>query len=154
MNANEKNDTTPPVTPATIDPIAEELDRAGVEPRTPVVVTGEQLSREFDATNRRNEQAAASKRQCPKCDALTMRAVAFDSEVRQCETCGARVAYGELMPRIVVKPYENDRRLVVVTIFDQNVANSDGSPSSEPAQVVVDRGLAKLWASALFSMGV
>jgi hypothetical protein len=89
---------------------------------------------------------------CPKCKAPTMQALA--PEVFQCGVCSTRIAHGELMPRIVIKPYEKDSRLVVVTIFDQNVACGDGSaPPPEPVQVVVDRGLAKLWGSSLYSLG-
>lgn len=89
--------------------------------------------------------------ECPKCKTPTMARLAH--EIFQCAACSTRVAHGELMPRIVVKPHD-DRRFIVVTIFDANVENSDGSPpSKDPTQIVVDRALAKLWGISLVSIG-
>lgn len=34
---------------------------------------------------------------------------AFDDAIFQCGECGARMAYGRLMPRVVVEPYEDER---------------------------------------------
>jgi len=72
--------------------------------------------------------------------------------VSQCMACHARVAFGELMPRVVVQPH-TDKRFVVMTITDQNVLGSDGKPpAADPPQIVIDRALAKTIAQALFSV--
>lgn len=89
--------------------------------------------------------------ECQKCHAPTMQKVG--SGIDQCAACSARVAHGQLMPRIVVQPHPTDRRFVVVTIHDQNVRGADESPPpSDPVQVVVDKALAQMWGSSLFSV--
>jgi hypothetical protein len=90
--------------------------------------------------------------QCFKCEGRNVARVS--DGVYQCRSCAARMAHGERMPRIVVQPHPTDRRFVVLTIEERNVAASDGgTPPSEPLQIVLDRQLAGLTGCALTSMG-
>ena len=74
---------------------------------------------------------------CPKCKAEK---IARDPArgIEQCSECGYREAHGQRMPRIVVSPYEHDRRFVVVHFDDQ--------------QFVIDPSLAKMLATSLLSI--
>ena len=88
--------------------------------------------------------------QCPKCNTATMEEKS--AGISQCVACNTRVAFGELMPRVVVQPH-TDKRFVVMTITDQNVNGGNGEPPpTDPVQIVIDRPLAKMIAQALFSV--
>lgn len=70
-----------------------------------------------------------------------------EAGVFTCRACGARMAHGEKMPRVVVQPH-TDRRFVVLSIEDRNV---EGQPS-EPVQFVVDKSYARMIADAIYSV--
>ena len=86
---------------------------------------------------------------CFKCKSTKIRTMRFDADgnpaIQQCLECSAREAYGYAMPRIVVQPYDTDNRFVAVTVLDAP-DHADGP------QYVIDRGLARLFGSALLSV--
>jgi len=58
-------------------------------------------------------------RRCGHEDELP-RGLLADEEVLRCDVCGARIAFGQTMPRVVIEPYR-DPRFVVVTIDNVTV---------------------------------
>lgn len=58
---------------------------------------------------------------CPACGGASNIAVPIESGIFVCDDCNARVAYGEICPRIVVEPsqFPNGAPMLSVRIQDQ-----------------------------------